>query len=211
MFEEGTVFHGLYQGFVVFFVEVLEDGETERLYLSYHVPTLVFLHVVVDVVHYPLHHIVVDGEVFYHFVYGEAFHLPVVEFDAQVGGKVQFACEVSQHTLEEGVNGFDTKEAIVVYEQVKGGFHLLSKIFHITSKFFGELVGIAFRIRILVPNAIELTEYTHLHFLRGLVCKGNGKDITILHGVFHEQLDVVCGKGEGLSASGACLINGQCL
>ena len=58
-------------------------------------------------------------------------------------------------------------------------------------------------------DAIELTEDTHLHLLRGLVGEGHCEDVPETGGVLHHQPDILHGQGERLAASSGRLIDCQ--
>ena len=73
---------------------------------------------------------------------------------------------------------------------------LLLNHFHVVSR-FGELL----------PDAVKLTEDTHLHLFGGLIGEGNGKDVAIAGGILHQQSDIFGGERKCLAAAGTRLID----
>ena len=104
----------------VLLVNVLENILAEFFDFPNDVPRLVFLDVFVDIVENPRQFLAIRVKAFDEVADGLLFDLRVVEFDAQIGGEVEFAGKVSQHTLEERVDSLNSEVAVVVKQQVKG-------------------------------------------------------------------------------------------
>ena len=210
LLEESLLEQFLVKQLAVGLIEFAEDVLAELLYLSYHVPVLVVLQILVNVVHYPRQDLVIFREIVYQVVNGITFYLIVVEFDAQVGSKVEFACQIAQNTLEEGVDSFNTEVAIVVHYIVKCHTrtfsHELLRNVHVSL----YLLNVAFRVRQSFPYAIQLAQYTNLHFLGCLVGKGHGKCRAKTRRVVDKQFDVFYGKCECLATTCAGFIYCEC-
>ena len=103
--EELGVVEYLLKVFTTCLVGVLENVFPERLHKPDDVPCLVFVDFVDDVFHDPGEDKVLVFERVDHLVHGLLFHLLVVQFDAEVGGEVEFAGEVPEDALEELVDG----------------------------------------------------------------------------------------------------------
>ena len=115
LLEESLLKQFLVKQFAVGLIEFTEYVLAELLYLSYHVPVLVVLHILVYIVHNPCQELVVLRKIVYQIVNGITFNLVVVQFHAQVGSKGQFASQVAQYTLKERVDSLDTEVAVVVH------------------------------------------------------------------------------------------------
>ena len=95
---------------------LLEDVATKGLYLAYHVPVLAVSHVVVDIVHHDLLQLLVIGYGIDHLIHGLIHHLLCVQPHSEVGGQHQFLSQVSQHILEERINGLHPEVMVVVQQ-----------------------------------------------------------------------------------------------
>ena len=186
--EEVLAAHQLPQLLAVLLVEVAEDGESELLDLSYDVPCAVVADVVHDVLHQPLQQQVGGRQRVDELVDGYFLHLFVVQLHTQVGGEVQLACQVAHHTLEERVDGLHAEVAVVVQQQVQrypcslGYLWLRQRL----AQSFIHLVQVAFRVRIVAPDAVEVGEDAHLHLLRSFVGEGNSKYLPVVLRIAHQ-------------------------
>ena len=97
----------------------LEDVFSELLYLSDYIPVLFIVDVFFDVIHYPVQKFIVHAQFLNHFIYGILFYLDVVQFHSEVCRKVEFACQIAQYALKEGVYGFNTEVAVIINDVVK--------------------------------------------------------------------------------------------
>ena len=100
---------------------VLEDVHPKRLQFTDDIPRLVVGHVLIDELHDPFQYFVVGMERLYHPVDRLFLHLPVIQFHTQVGVEPQLPGEVSQHTLEKGVDGLHAEILVVVENQHQRG------------------------------------------------------------------------------------------
>ena len=96
---------------------------------------------------------------------------------------------------------------IVVNEVTQRNTGLTGGFFLIDAKFLAHSLKIGAAIGQLFPNAVKLTEYAHLHLLCGLVGERNGQSGAITHRILDKQFDVLNGKAECFSATGAGLVN----
>ena len=100
----------------------------KRLDLADYIPALVVCDVFLDVFHNPEEQLVSVFQTLDEFIHSLLLHLIVVESDAEVGGQVQFSSQVSQYTLEEGIDGLHMKIVVVVDEQSECRFCILSDL-----------------------------------------------------------------------------------
>ena len=205
--EEARLAHLLFELSAHGLVVVAEDVAPEGLDLRDDVPRLIVLNVLHDVFQNPLEDEVGGGEVADELIDGEFLHLVVVESDAEVGGEVELARHVAEHTLEEGVDGFHPEVVVVVEQIIEGHGGSLANQLGIEACALLDGFKIAIGIGQLVGDAIELAEDTHLHLLGGLVGEGDGEDGAIALGILHEQSDIFCGKRKCLTTSGTGLID----
>ena len=105
---------------MVILVEILEDGLAKALDAAHHVPRAIVVNLLHDIAQNPLQHQVSSLQVLYDFIYRLGFHLLIVQLHPQAGSQFQFTGQVTQHTLEEGVNGGNAEVAVVVQQVVKG-------------------------------------------------------------------------------------------
>ena len=190
-------------------VVVAKDGLTELLNLADDVPRLVVADVLHDVLHNPLQHDVGSVQVFYQLVDGQFLNLRVIQPDVQVGRQVQLAGQVAQHALEERVDGHDTEVVVVVQQQRQGYACPLADKLGRGVEGAAYLLHIAVRLRQLLPDAVELTQYARFHFLSSLVGEGDGQNVTVRLRVAYNKFDVLHSQGKGLAAAGTGFINGE--
>ena len=93
---------------------VTEDGFAKVLDLTDDIPRLIVRDIFHDVFQQPLQDYVCGMKVFNQMVDGEFFYLSVIEFDAQVGGQIEFSCQVTKHRLKKSIDGLHAEIIIVV-------------------------------------------------------------------------------------------------
>ena len=135
-------------------IKVAEDGASECLEWSDDVPSLVVLDIVVNIVENPFHHIVVHSQRRYQFIHCHVLHLIVVEFYFQVGGEVEFTCQVAHHALEERVDGLHLEVAVVVEQQVESRGSPFPCLLGVDGQGAAHGVEIVVRVAECVCNAI---------------------------------------------------------
>lgn len=77
-----------------------------------------------------------------------------------------------------------------------------------STQFGCYLLSIRMGVVEMSPDAIQLTEYAHLHLFSGFVGEGDGKNLAICLRVLHKQLDVFHSEAERLSAARTGFIDG---
>ena len=207
VFEESLFLHLLFELSADGLVIVAEDGVSEVLDLRDDVPGLVLGDVLHDVLEDPLEHDVSGAEVGDELVDGKFLHLGVVESDAEVGGEVELAGHIAQHTLEEGVDGLDAEIVVVVEEVGQCDACTLADEARLEARLLADGLEIVAGVGQLFPDAVELTENTHLHLLGGLVGEGDSEDVAITEWIIHEQADILGSECESLATACAGFID----
>ena len=110
-----------------------------------------------DIIENPLHQVVVHAQRRYQFIHSHVFHLIVVELDFQVGGEIEFACQVAQHALEERVDGLHPEVAVVMQQQVESRGSTASYLLGVKGKRPAHCGEIVVGVGQLVGDAIQLT------------------------------------------------------
>ena len=95
LLQESLLGHDVAECRAVALVVVTKDGLAKLLHLSDDVPRVVVADGFHDVVEQPLQHVVGMCQRVYETVYGQFFHLIVIQADAQIGRQVEFACQVA--------------------------------------------------------------------------------------------------------------------
>ena len=209
--EELWVGENRFELFVAFLIEVAVDVCAEVLDLSDDVPVLVLVESLVDKVHHPTEQrVFVAVDVFDDFVDGLLLHLTVVEAYVDVGFQSQFACEVSEDTLEEAVDGLHAEIVISVEDTVEGEccpllYVVVGELRHAVV----ELLDIVVATGQAVCQGEELAEDTGLHLFGGLVGEGHSEGIAEVLWFRHQQFDVFQCQSVSLAAASTGFEYGQ--
>ena len=73
-------------------------------------------------------------------------------------------------------------------DKLRSSVEGLADLFHI-----GVRLGIVFGVILHLPDAVQLAQNAGLHFLRRLVCEGDGEDVAISLRILDQELDVLYG------------------
>ena len=189
-------------------IDVLENVLSELLDGSYDVPRVVVVDRFANVVEYPPEFQASRVECVDEVVDGLFLNLVVIKGNTQVGGEVEFACQIAQHTLEERIDGLHAEIAVVVDEVLQGDSSSFGGCFLRDAQVGGDTIHVVGTIVEPFPNSIQLTEDSGLHLFGGLVGEGHSEYSVIGERIGNEQLDILHSQTKSLACASACLIDG---
>ena len=152
--EESRFIEFLLQYIRYSLILILEESTSELFYLTYHIPAPVVGDIVQDITHYPFQDDVVSSEVVYHLIHSHLFYLYIVKTNAQSGGKIQFASQVTEYTLEECVDGHNPELVIVMSEMMQGDARAFTYQLLFQASTLLYLFQVSVRLRQSLPDAI---------------------------------------------------------
>ena len=205
--HEGGVGEPLAQLLATQEVVLVEDGATEVLDLTRHVPALVVGDALAHEAVEPFEYLRVVLQAIDDAIYGLRQHLGVADFHLQTCRETQFVGQATQDGLEECIDGLHA-EAVVVMK------YLVQRLAAAEAQLIvGIDVGTLFAQCLLerleiglaalqgVANTIELTEDAVLHLARGFIGERDSQDAGVFSGLLshHEKLDVLYSQRECLA------------
>ena len=113
-FDYIRFFQLLPESFTAFYVTFVEDVPAESLDLIGYIPTFVIGNAFVDIIQQPSQNRGGRCQFFNEAVHGIAQYVGIVQFYIQVRTQFQFPCQIAHYGLEEGVDGFYTKTAVIM-------------------------------------------------------------------------------------------------